>query len=217
MPSESRPEPLSPVELAFRNLFTRPPPAGAPDDYWYLAAIDYPKVESAANVFTDAKVLREPLALSERWTTKVVADAFHPRDPPTWFALRKSALGTDALFTGWIARERWIQVASARYELHVRTPLGPIEDRSQAGIVAGVLRVASTLLQCHVDAPEHYALRMFDAYLTGSSILSSASGWRAFTFATDGVGVKYSVLKFRERAESKGSPTPPDPSAWFGP
>lgn len=211
------PDSTSPEELAFQDPFGRPAPAaGPPDDYWMTAALSYPPVAAGRGAEADRELLAAPLEDSEGWLAAVVAADYHPKQALQWFALSASPVGTEVLFTGWKVDKRWLQVASMRNELHLRTQVGKLPNTEEAIVLARVMELAHELTNCSVGTLDNYWIRRDSGFLMGRSMLPSTLGWRALSFATDGTGVRLSVLKRRDSSALKGPVEPAIPTEpWF--
>lgn len=209
---------LSAADLAFKNLFARRPPAASDDRHWLLVGIEYPPPERAAGNEADPAKLPKQLASANQWIDFAIAPPMRPSHSVTWFALRDNPLGSDALFTGWITADRHVQIAVTKYDLHVRTQLGPVEDTTDDKLFARALRVGDNTFTCGGGDPSCYPLTRIGDFLCGRSVLTGVAGWEALTFATDGVGVKFSALKLADQSSIKSPSTGPlDDKPWFGP
>ena len=126
--------------------------------------------------------------------------------------------GQDAITGAWTAGGRAVQVFVTKRRVHLisKLPSQPTEDQNQ--IARTALENAVEMLRIEeLPAVEDWELSTVAGLLMGKRQVSFAHNWfETLLFTTDGKGVKYSVLKYKNRTSppQRGGGELPGPS-WF--
>ncbi|MFO0548938.1 MAG: hypothetical protein U0271_11160 [Polyangiaceae bacterium] len=214
----SDPQRSSSEELAFQPVFAHAAPAVASAQLtWLVSGMSpYPTPAAARAALPVARAERA-IVETEQWLERIVFEEWRSREPLTWFALAGSALADEALYCGWLAGDRLLQVAADRAAVHLRTPLGRLEATDPGSVLSKVVALGSTLLQHSLRLDEYEMLNVGD-FLVGSPLLGADAGLTAPRFATDGVGVRFLVPKATDtRAHKAPAPFAPPAGPWFAP
>ena len=137
------------------------------------------------------------------------------------FAVPKAIAGEDAFIGAWIKYDRPFQVAVTRERVHLVTRLpGSAARGGDQRPAARCLLFAAELLQLR-KTPNlaEWQEQPFGGLLMIFRDVAFARNWdEAFMCLTDGVGAKYSALKYRNRTSEKerGSAVQ-EPLPWFVP
>jgi hypothetical protein len=161
--------------------------------------------------------LEDAIADSETWLQRVLRPRWLPPSL-SWEGVRETSFGDEVLFAGWEVDDRWLQVASRRSSLHLRTRMqDDAKDALESERFERLVALARVLLNDDVDtSPEGYRIRSMDGFLTVDSKRPATHGWKAFAAATDGVGAKLSLLKQIDRSGFKLARDAPQPTGpWF--
>ena len=137
------------------------------------------------------------------------------------FAVPKAIAGEDAFIGAWIIRGRPFQVVVTRERVHVLTRgLDSAVKRGDQRMAARALVLASELLRLRVmPDPADWQEQPFGGLIVIFRDVAFARNWdEALMSVTDGVGVKYSALKYRNRtSERERGSAVPEPLPWFPP
>jgi hypothetical protein len=203
----------------FAPMFARTPPPAAPGQSWRLYALRYPAPEAASDA-VDAALVERPRVATVSWLGTILRARWQPPAATTWIGLRSSELGPEVLFGAWHSDDRLIQVAARKGDLHLRTALGPLRDpRDDHEVLSNVILLCDALTNANPERDlRSYRLERLGDFLVGDTLREPRWGWRAFSFATDRVGVKLSFPLATDRRRIKGvAPPSLDERPWFEP
>jgi hypothetical protein len=207
------------VDPRFSPVFAAPSPRPASlTEEWLLTAVSYPGADAAASAVPRQRIAA-PIADTENWLQKTMQTRAVAKEPVDWCGLPSTPMGAEVVFGAWSVGDRRVQIASRRHDLHVRTTLGELRNsRDSAEVFARAIEVGNELLRAELDPdPSTYKLAVLGEFLAGESLRSAEWGWRWVSFATDGVGVKYTMMKRRDgRAVKAGRQEKRDERPWFG-
>ena len=156
-------------------------------------------VERAA----DEQTVKYPLKDAIEWIRAVLrSDYLRSGWEKGLLAVSGAVNGQDAIIGGWKSRSRAVQVVVTMERIHVLTRLPrecSIEDPPQAA--REVVENAMELLAIdELPALDEWKLKPVAGLLLGMQQVRTAREWfETLFFMTDGRGVKYSALKFRNR------------------
>jgi hypothetical protein len=166
--------------------------------------------------------VQRPMATVVDWLRTVCQPRWLP-DPLSdhLFAVPRALDGEDACIGAWELRRRTLQAVVTRRRVHVLTRL---QDRPPSRLDGRVVAAAADLAAELLRLPEKPDLatwiqRSFGGLLLVYRDVPFARSWpETLLVLTDGAGVKYSVLQYRDRtSEVERDSADPAPEPWLVP
>ena len=137
------------------------------------------------------------------------------------FAVPKAVAGEDAFIGAWVKRDRHVQVVVTRERVHVLTrPLSSGAFGGDQRPAARALSLAAELLRLRMQPdPAQWQEQPYGGLNMIFRDVPFARNWdEAFVCVTDGVGVKYTALKYKNRtSERERGSAAHEPLPWFLP
>lgn len=166
--------------------------------------------------------VQRPLAAVVDWLRTVCQPRWLP-DPlsDTLFAVPRALDGEDACIGAWEIRRRTLQAVVTRRRVHLLTRL---QDRPPSRLDRRVVEAAAELAGDLLRLPEKLDLTTWvqqpfaGALLVYRDVPFARSWPETLLVVTDGAGVKYSMLKYRDRtSEVERESADPPPEPWLVP